>query len=209
MTTTATTTLTKPRTPEAATKPVTPETTMKPGTAETAMKRGTAETAMKPGTPETVRKQRTHEAATKRGTTDSARWRQLTESVREMGQYTTRAEAERVTRIVLSALGGHVTGDERVALAQALPREAGRVIAAQIPATHPMTAREFVESIATRIEGATPATARWDVSSVLSTLAQTIGTSLTTRILAQLPPGYALLFGRAELVTTASSSAGL
>ncbi|QLJ06155.1 DUF2267 domain-containing protein [Streptomyces sp. NEAU-sy36] len=164
---------------------------------------------MKPGTPETVRKQRTHEAATKRGTTDSARWRQLTESVREMGQYTTRAEAERVTRIVLSALGGHVTGDERVALAQALPREAGRVIAAQIPATHPMTAREFVESIATRIEGATPATARWDVSSVLSTLAQTIGTSLTTRILAQLPPGYALLFGRAELVTTASSSAGL
>ncbi|MEU2307398.1 DUF2267 domain-containing protein [Streptomyces misionensis] len=155
---------------------------------------------MKPGTPEAV---------TKRGTTDSARWQELTESVREMGQYTTRAEAERVTRIVLSALGGHVTGDERVALAQALPREAGRVIASQIPATHPLTAREFVESIATRIEGATPATARWDVSSVLSTLAETIGTTLTTRILAQLPPGYALLFGRAELATTANSSAAL
>ncbi|MEU8029756.1 DUF2267 domain-containing protein [Streptomyces sp. NPDC049099] len=135
--------------------------------------------------------------------TDAARWEELTEAVREAGQYTTRAEAERVTRIVLSALGGHVTGDERVALAQALPREAARVIASQIPATHPLTAREFVDSVAARIEGATPATARWDVSSVLSVLANWVGTPLTTRLLAQLPPGYALLFGRADLAATA------
>ncbi|CAL9557397.1 DUF2267 domain-containing protein [Streptomyces lavenduligriseus] len=130
-------------------------------------------------------------------------WLELTEAVREAGQYTTRAEAERITRIVLSALGGHVTGDERVALAQALPREAGRVIASQIPATHPLTAREFVDSVATRIEGATPATARWDVSSVLSVLADRIGETLTTRVLSQLPSGYALLFGRAELAAMA------
>ncbi|GGR80430.1 MULTISPECIES: DUF2267 domain-containing protein [Streptomyces] len=130
-------------------------------------------------------------------------WLELTEAVREAGQYTTRAEAERITRIVLSALGGHVTGDERVALAQALPPEAGRVIASQIPATHPLTAREFVDSVATRIEGATPATARWDVSSVLSVLAARIGETLTTRVLSQLPPGYALLFGRAELAAMA------
>ncbi|MGW2951235.1 DUF2267 domain-containing protein [Streptomyces eurythermus] len=130
-------------------------------------------------------------------------WPELTEAVREAGQYTTRAEAERITRIVLSALGGHVTGDERVALAQALPREAGRIIASQIPATHPLTAREFVDSVATRIEGATPATARWDVSSVLSVLADRIGETLTTRVLSQLPPGYALLFGRAELAAMA------
>jgi uncharacterized protein (DUF2267 family) len=107
-----------------------------------------------------------------------------------------------VTRIVLSALGGHVTGDERVALAQALPREAARVIASQIPATHPLTAREFVDSVATRIEGATPATARWDVSSVLSVLADWVGNPLTTHLLTQLPPGYALLFGRADLAPT-------
>ncbi|MFI9427944.1 DUF2267 domain-containing protein [Streptomyces achromogenes] len=130
-------------------------------------------------------------------------WLELTEAVREAGQYPTRAEAERITRIVLSALGGHVTGDERVALAQALPREAGRVIASQIPATHPLTAREFVDSVATRIEGATPATARWDVSSVLSVLATRIGEPLTTRVLSELPPGYALLFGRAELAAMA------
>ncbi|MEW2509236.1 DUF2267 domain-containing protein [Streptomyces sp. NPDC046870] len=134
---------------------------------------------------------------------EAADWLELTEAVRDAGQYPTRAEAESVTRIVLSALGGHVTGDERVALAQALPREAGRIIAAQIPATRPLTAREFVESVATRIEGSTPATARWDVSSVLSVLSTHVGESLTTRVLAQLPPGYALLFGRADLAATA------
>ncbi|MEU0333127.1 DUF2267 domain-containing protein [Streptomyces sp. NPDC006193] len=138
-----------------------------------------------------------------RGAVEDAGWLELTEAVREAGQYPTRAEAESVTRIVLSALGGHVTGEERVALAQALPLEAGRVIASQIPATHPLTAREFVESVATRIDGSTPATARWDVSSVLSVLADRIGEDLTTRVLNQLPPGYALLFGRAELAATA------
>ncbi|MGJ5755574.1 uncharacterized protein (DUF2267 family) [Streptomyces puniciscabiei] len=133
---------------------------------------------------------------------DTRAWDELTEAVREAGQYTTRAEAERVTRTVLSALGGHVTGEERVALAQALPRQAAQVIASQIPATRPLTAREFVDSIAMRIEGATPATARWDASSVLSVLADRIGDPLTTRILAQLPAGYALLFGRADLAPT-------
>ncbi|MEV5957387.1 DUF2267 domain-containing protein [Streptomyces sp. NPDC051987] len=126
-------------------------------------------------------------------------WQEFTEAVREAGQYPTWAQAERVTHTVLSALGGHVTGEERVDLAQALPLEAAGLIAAQIPAADPLTARQFVDSVAARIEGSTPATARWDVSSVLGVLADTIGEPLTTRLLAQLPPGYALLFGRAEL----------
>lgn len=49
------------------------------------------------------------------------------------------------------------------------------------------------------MEGATPATARWAVSSVLSVLPPLVGDDLITRILAQLPPGYALLFKRADL----------
>jgi uncharacterized protein (DUF2267 family) len=126
-------------------------------------------------------------------------WADLIEEVREAGRYPTRAEAERVTRIVLSALGGHVVGDERVDLAQALPEEAATVVASQIPATRPLTAAEFVDSVAARIPGATPATARWDVSSVLSVLPGLVGDDLVTRVLAQLPPGYALLFGRADL----------
>ncbi|MFI9832009.1 DUF2267 domain-containing protein [Streptomyces sp. NPDC051913] len=130
-------------------------------------------------------------------------WAELVDAVRESGQYPTRTEAESVTRVVLSALGGHVTGDERVALARALPEQAARVVAAQIPATRPLTAAEFVESVAARIEGATTATARWDVSSVLSTLPRWAGDALVDRILSQLPQGYALLFGRAELMPTA------
>ncbi|MYS88451.1 MULTISPECIES: DUF2267 domain-containing protein [Streptomyces] len=126
-------------------------------------------------------------------------WTRLIEAVRDSGQYPTRSEAERVTRIVLSALGGHVIGDERVDLARALPEEAARVVASQIPATRRLTAAEFVDSVAARIEGATPATARWDVSSVLSVLPPLVGDDLVTRILAQLPAGYALLFGRADL----------
>ncbi|MGW4565316.1 DUF2267 domain-containing protein [Streptomyces sp. NPDC004561] len=133
---------------------------------------------------------------------DSARWENLTEAVREAGQYPTRAEAERVTRTVLSEFGAQVTGDERVALAQALPREAGWVIASRIPATHPLTAPEFVESVATRINGSTPATARWHVGSVLTVLSAQLGEPLTTRVLRQLPSGYALLFGRADLAPT-------
>ncbi|WP_328413760.1 DUF2267 domain-containing protein [Streptomyces violaceus] len=131
--------------------------------------------------------------------TDTLTTNRLLDAVQESGQYPTRAEAERVTRVVLSALGAHVTGDERVDLARALPEEAARLIASQIPVTQRLTAAEFVDSIAARAEGATPATARWDVSSVLGVLPPLIGDDLVTRILAQLPPGYALLFGRADL----------
>jgi uncharacterized protein (DUF2267 family) len=126
-------------------------------------------------------------------------WNELVDAVRESGQYTTRAEAERITRIVLSALGGHVTGDERVELARRLPEEAARIIASQIPVTRQLTAAEFVESVAARVLGATPATARWDVSSALSVLPRAVGEDLVDRILRQLPSGYALLFGRPEL----------
>ncbi|MET8896368.1 DUF2267 domain-containing protein [Streptomyces albogriseolus] len=130
-------------------------------------------------------------------------WRELVDAVREAGQYATRPEAESVTRIVLSALGGHVVGDERVDLARALPEEAARVLASRIPVTRKLTAAEFVDSVAARIEGATPATARWDVSSVLSVLPPLVGDELVTRILNDLPSGYALLFGRAELTPAA------
>lgn len=146
-----------------------------------------------------TRPERTGSTGRRERTKPDEGWRRLTEAVKEAGQYPTRAEAERVTRIVLSALGGHVIGEERVALAQALPHEAATVVASQIPATRRLTAAEFVDSVAARIEGATPATARWDVSSVLSVLPPLLGETLTNRILAELPPGYALLFGRADL----------
>ncbi|WP_185014391.1 DUF2267 domain-containing protein [Streptomyces sp. AK010] len=133
---------------------------------------------------------------------DDVTWTQLIEAVRQSGRYATLQEAEQVTRTVLSALGTHVTGDERVDLARALPVEAARLIAAQIPVTHRLTAARFVDEVAARTPGATSATARWDVSSVLSALPPLIGDDLITRILNRLPAGYALLFGRADLTPT-------
>ncbi|MFJ9714968.1 DUF2267 domain-containing protein [Streptomyces sp. NPDC101213] len=126
-------------------------------------------------------------------------WSELIAVVRESGHYPTTTEAEHVTRTVLTALGGQLTGEERVALARALPGKAAALIASQVPALRPRSAREFVDTIATRIEGATPATARWHAGSVLGALPPRIGDALTDRILTRLPPGYALLFGRAEL----------
>ncbi|MDQ0787217.1 DUF2267 domain-containing protein [Streptomyces sp. B3I8] len=130
-------------------------------------------------------------------------WEQLIDAVGESGQYATAKEAERVTRTVLSALGGHVTGEERVALVRHLPERAARLVAAQIPVTSPLTAAEFVDYVAARIDGATPATARWDVSSVLAVLPQVAGEDIVDRVLAGLPSGYALLFGRPELLPAA------
>ncbi|MGW3450281.1 DUF2267 domain-containing protein, partial [Streptomyces sp. NPDC001076] len=51
--------------------------------------------------------------------------------------------------------------------------------------------------------GASQATTRWDTGSVFSAVAALAGPDLLTRILRQLPSGYALLFGRAELTPAA------
>lgn len=128
------------------------------------------------------------------------RWSEFTDRVREFGQYATDREAERVTRIVLSALGGHLGPSLRAELACRLPYEAGRMLADQLPATRQQSAAEFVAGVAARIQGATEATARWDVSSVLCAVAEAAGDDLVDRTLAQLPEGFALLFGRGQLV---------
>lgn len=130
-------------------------------------------------------------------------WDDLVAKVREAGLYPTQEQAERVTRAVLAALGEHVVGDERVDLARALPDEAARIVAAQVPAHEVPAAAEFVGELSRRLPNATHATARWDTTSVLGVLPELIGDDLTHRLLAQLPSGYALLFGQAELVRAA------
>ncbi|MEU3661389.1 DUF2267 domain-containing protein [Streptomyces sp. NPDC032940] len=127
---------------------------------------------------------------------------QLVEQVRYNGAYPTRERAEKVVRAVLGALGRRITGEERVELAARLPREAGRIFAAEIPGTDAMTGWAFVRDLATRT-GGTLATTRWDVGSVLGVVARLAGPDLLDRILAQLPSGYAILFGRAELTQAA------
>ncbi|MFD5115771.1 DUF2267 domain-containing protein [Streptomyces sp. NPDC058391] len=127
---------------------------------------------------------------------------QMLERIRYEGAYPTRERAEEVMHAVLGALGRRLTGDERVELAARLPIEAALTFAGQVPDTEPLTGWGFVKDLAIRT-GGTPATARWDTGAVLATVAHLAGPGLLDRILAQLPSGYALLFGRAELIRAA------
>ncbi|MFF4798839.1 DUF2267 domain-containing protein [Streptomyces sp. NPDC001351] len=129
-------------------------------------------------------------------------YEQMLEKVRYDGAYPTREKAEQAVRLVLAGLGRQLTGDERVDLAARLPLEAARILTAQIPDTQPLTGWAFVKDLAAR-SGASLATTRWDTGSVFSAVAAYAGSDLVTRILRQLPSGYALLFGRAELTQAA------
>ncbi|MGW8374819.1 DUF2267 domain-containing protein [Streptomyces sp. ODS28] len=126
----------------------------------------------------------------------------MLERVRYDGAYSTRERAEEVTCRVLAALGRRVTGEERVELAARLPHEAAQIFTAEIPEAAPLTGWAFVKDLAVRTGGHL-ATTRWDVGSVLGVVGRLAGPELLERILAQLPSGYAILFGRAELTQAA------
>ncbi|MGW2858939.1 DUF2267 domain-containing protein [Streptomyces sp. NPDC001205] len=129
-------------------------------------------------------------------------YEQLLEKVRYEGAYPTRERAEQALRMVVAGLGRQLTGEERVELAARLPHQAALLLAEQIPSPRPLTGWEFVKDLAERSHAGF-ATTRWDTGSVLSIIAPLAGPDLLTRILAQLPSGYALLFGRAELTQAA------
>lgn len=135
-------------------------------------------------------------------TTPGMTFDQLLEQVRYEGAYPTRERAENVTREVLSAFGRQLVGEERVDLAARLPAEAARFLTGQIPTTQPLPGADFVADLAARTDS-TPAIVRWDTGTVLVAVAQLAGPELLDRVLAQLPAGYALLFGRAELTQAA------
>ncbi|MGW7362445.1 DUF2267 domain-containing protein [Streptomyces sp. NPDC054841] len=129
-------------------------------------------------------------------------YEQMLERVRHEGAYPTREKADEAVRLVLAGLGRQLTGDERVDLAACLPLEAARVLTAQIPDTRSLTGWAFVKDLAAR-SGASLATTRWDTGSVFAAVGAHAGPDLITRILHQLPTGYALLFGQAELTPAA------
>ncbi|WP_329128924.1 DUF2267 domain-containing protein [Streptomyces sp. NBC_01476] len=130
------------------------------------------------------------------------RFEQLLESVRYEGAYPTRQRAEEAVHTVLAALGRQLTGEDRTALAAQLPVEAAITLTAQVPDREQLNGWAFVADIAART-GGTHATARWDAGVVLTAVAALAGRELLARILDRLPAGYALLFGRAELVQAA------
>ncbi|MFB7560928.1 DUF2267 domain-containing protein [Streptomyces brevispora] len=119
--------------------------------------------------------------------------------VRERGEYESLDEAERVARVVLALLGAHLVGEVRARLAARLPEEFALILLNPLQSAEPLSPERFVRAAAAWIEGATERTAAWDVSAVLSTVADTAGDDLMGEILIQLPTGYDLLFGRPQL----------
>lgn len=118
--------------------------------------------------------------------------------IKERGEYHTLEEAERAARVVLALLGAHLVGEVRTQLAARLPEAFALILLNPLQSAEPLSPERFVRATAAWIEGATEQTAAWDVSAVLSTVADAADDGLLGRILLQLPVGYDLLFGRPQ-----------
>jgi uncharacterized protein (DUF2267 family) len=118
--------------------------------------------------------------------------------VKERGEYDTLQEAERAARVVLALLGAHLVGEVRAQLAARLPEGYALILLNPLQSAEPLPPARFVRAAAAWIEGATEQTAAWDVSAVLSTVADAAGDDLLKEILIQLPTGYDLLFGHTQ-----------
>ncbi|MEU7075191.1 DUF2267 domain-containing protein [Streptomyces narbonensis] len=118
--------------------------------------------------------------------------------VTERGQYDTPEEAERAARVVLALLGAHLVGDVRARLAACLPETFALILLNPLQSAEPLSPERFVRATAAWIEGATEQTAAWDVSAVLSTVADAVDEDLLGQVLLQLPVGYDLLIGRPQ-----------
>ncbi|MGY5014020.1 DUF2267 domain-containing protein [Streptomyces sp. 900105755] len=120
------------------------------------------------------------------------------QQVKERGEYDTLEEAERAARVVLALLGAHLVGEVRAQLAARLPESFALILLNPLQSAEPLSPERFVRATAAWIEGATEQTAAWDVSAVLSVVADATGDDLLKQILLQLPEGYDLLFGRPQ-----------
>lgn len=131
----------------------------------------------------------------------TVRWEAFLDQVKERGQYDSLHEADRAARVVLALLGAHLVGEVRAQLAARLPEAFALILLNPLQSKEPLSPERFVRATAAWIEGATEQTAAWDVSAVLSTVADTAdaaGDDLLGQILLQLPAGYDLLFGRPQ-----------
>lgn len=126
--------------------------------------------------------------------------------VRDRGNYESAAEAERVTNTVLGLLGRRLAGGEAKDLAAQLPPEVQQPLlvepsegsAGGASGGQGFGVEEFLARAASELD-ATTETAKWDVSAVLTTVAEAITGGELNQVLTQLQPGYAELFGKPDL----------
>ncbi|MFE3636328.1 DUF2267 domain-containing protein [Streptomyces sp. NPDC059168] len=117
--------------------------------------------------------------------------------VTERAGYDRPQRGARAVRNVLEVLGAHLVGDDRTDLAALLPGGCGALLTASEPASEPLTPASFVEAVADRSHEDL-AEARREIDAVLPTLAEVADQALLRRLLTQLPPGHAGLFGRTD-----------
>lgn len=121
----------------------------------------------------------------------------LLDRVQARGGYAERQEAAGAVQSVLEVLGEHLVGDDRTDLARLLPQRCGPLLTEGSPASEPLTPAAFVAAVGARVD-AGAGQARRAVTAVLATVAEVADDALLRRILTQLPPGYAGLFGRTD-----------
>lgn len=136
------------------------------------------------------------------------RWDAFLDAVTDRGAYQDRHEAERASRVVLALLGAHLLGEVRAELAARLPESFALILLNPLQSAEPLSPERFIRATAAWIEGATETTATWDVSAVLSVVADVAGPELTERVLLQLPDGYDLLFGCPQPPRPVAADAG-
>ncbi|MEU0740807.1 DUF2267 domain-containing protein [Streptomyces sp. NPDC006134] len=119
--------------------------------------------------------------------------------VRERGEYDSQDEAAKISEAVLAVLAERISPGESEDLASQLPGPLG----ASLRDARPQRAESFgIEEFYRRVAertGAHTRTAQWDASAVLTTVADAISGGELNQVISQLPSGYAVLFGKADL----------
>ncbi|MEV0976457.1 DUF2267 domain-containing protein [Streptomyces sp. NPDC049915] len=119
--------------------------------------------------------------------------------VRERGEYDSQDEAAEVTEGVLSVLAQRISPGEVDDLGSQLPGPLGQTLAAAKPQqAESFGIEEFFRRVAEKT-GARPRTAEWDASAVLTAVADAVSGGELNQVISQLPSGYAVLFGKADL----------
>ncbi|MBR8743748.1 DUF2267 domain-containing protein [Nocardiopsis sp. MG754419] len=119
--------------------------------------------------------------------------------VRDLGEHENQREAEEVTTVVLAVLATRLPAEAVESLAAQLPDPLRRALG-QVERSAPETfgVEEFQSRVATLADGRAYEGER-DSRAVLSTVASAVSGGELNRLLSQLPPGYAVLFGKPEL----------
>ncbi|MHC8564302.1 DUF2267 domain-containing protein [Streptomyces albidoflavus] len=126
----------------------------------------------------------------------AADWTRFLEAIRYRGVYPTRERAEEAARLVIAGLSRQLDASVRAQLAAALPAEAARLLKGEEAAARPCPGGRSWRSWP---RGPAPAAQPAGTRLRPDRRRRTDRTRLLDRVLDRLPPGHALLFGRAEL----------